>query len=369
MNKTIGIIALIIVCGAAVVSRFAFAADQPATAKTQKAILICTGETASPAIVQAADDLAAHAADCPAIKALMDTQGAGPVTRMASEKVLKDWNLAAYNHLVVIGLKSADPLVDKVWEHYAAVEEANKTIYMQGWGHLAGDIGYVESDRNPFLHTRRIKEAPFETVLVRISGTSEVGVLEGVKAFKNGMLNALVPAGEFKRPQQTILDLDPLTTLPEVQLPAVLDGGKAVLAGWTQAPANEYRAYLDLGQPQPAKVWRAKYLTPGGLDKAGVTGWMAGLHRMAINNAVTLVEFATAQEAAKAAAAVGGPGAWHKLKDLAGAPALEANQPIDESIQSPLGKIVSTSRGKFMILSALDPALTAELIGQCKWPG
>ena len=232
---------------------------------------------------------------------------------------------------------------------------------------MQGDIGYVESDRNPFLHSRKIKEAPFDAVVIKISGTSETGVLAAVVAFRAGLINGLVPTGQVVRTAATILDLDPLSTPAPMELPGTIEvaGGTALLAGWSQVPANEYRAYLDLGQPEPLHVWRYKYLFPGALDRAGVVGWMNGMHRMAYGNAVTLAEFRTADEARKAAAAVGKTSGFRKVGDIAGLAAWEAEQPTDESLKTSLGSITVLAKDRFLIMSALPKALMNGFVQQC----
>ena len=354
---------------AAVLAALAPTALWAAPPLPQKEILICASEKASPAVKQAADDLAKNAAGVPVLKGLMDTQGAGPVVRMSSEDVLKQYNLAAFNHLVVIGLKSQDPLVDKVWEHYASVDETNHTFYAQGWGWLQGDIGYIESDRNPFLHSRRIKEAPFEAVIFKITGTSEAGVVAACKAFSSGLLNGFVPAGKIERPKQTLLDLDPLTTEPPFKLPASVPmadmGGKAgtaPLVGWTQVPANEYRAYIDMDGFEPSHIWRYKYLRPGIFEKTGTVGWMAGFHRMAYGNSVNVVEFPTADEALKTARAMGQTGGWHAVQPIAGLAAWQRDQPTDENMPVSLGKVTLIARDQFLLMSTLPMEATVEMV-------
>ncbi len=343
-----------------------FLAAAAFAATPQREILIVAGEHASPAIVAAADALAKELP--PVLAALQATQGVTGVERVTSERVLKDYNLAAFNHLVVIGLPS-DPLMKKVWEHYAAVDEGAKTLYAQGWGYLQGDLGYLEADRNPFLHSRRIKEAPFETVLFKISGTSEAGVLAALTAFKTGLFNGIVPAGAWKRPKTTILDLDPQPAPSPLQLADAVAFNdakgaavRAPLAGWSQVPGNEYRAYIDVAGAEPTGVWRYKYLLPGALDHAQTPGWMAGFHRMAYGNAVTIAAFATPDAAQKTAEAIGTTGGWHKLKPLAGLPCWQANQPTDENMALPLGTITLTWKGPYLLMTSLPNEAVPELL-------
>jgi len=157
-------------------------------------------------------DFTTHANEVPLLKALIDGKEASDIAPQTSEDLMPDqaYNSAAHNHLVVIGLRSQDPLLIKVWGFDATIDETKKTTYSEGWGYLQGDIGWVESDRNPFLHSHRIKSAPEDTILVKITGTSEAGVIAALKAFQGGMLNGFVVAGSLTRPKTTLLDLDPL---------------------------------------------------------------------------------------------------------------------------------------------------------------
>lgn len=338
----------------------------------QRRVLICVSDGASPAIRKAAEDMAQNPTRVPALKALTETQGAGPVQLQSSEGLLKNYELAAFNHLIVIGLPSSDPLLAKVWEHYAALDESKKTLYAQGWGYLAGDIGYIESDRNPFLHSRRIAAAPFETVLMKISGTSEAGLFAALKSFDRGLLNGIVPAGPLHRPKTTVLDLDPFPDPCPLTLPATISVSGphgplvAPLAGWTQVPADEYRAIAEVGAIEPLHVWRYKYLPPGALAKAGISGWLSGFHRIAWGNAVTIAEFSSPQDAMKTAQAVGAtsgfrpssPGGKHAIW-LADQPAAPND---DEELPSPPGKIVCAATGRFVVLSSLDSASSSDLL-------
>ena len=173
----------------------------PADATTPREIFICVSDKASEAVRDVARELADRPGQYPLLKALSATHGVSKVVLQSSESILRDPTTAAYNHLIVIGLPGNDPLVDKVWDHYAAIDTTAKTLYAEGWGYLAGDLGYIESDRNPFLHSHNIESAPFETELVKISGTSEQGLRAAANAFERGLINGIVPAGDFKRPQ------------------------------------------------------------------------------------------------------------------------------------------------------------------------
>ena len=162
----------------------------PGAAADRQAILVCAAKSAPPEIQQLADSLAAEAKTALPLQAMLQSHCATGVQRKTSEEVLANQDIAACNHLVVIGLPSSDPLMKKIWEHYITMDEKERTAYAQGWGYLKGDLGYIEADRNPFLHSQRIKEAPFETAVVKITGNSLAGVQGGARQVEvaiNGM--------------------------------------------------------------------------------------------------------------------------------------------------------------------------------------
>jgi hypothetical protein len=329
-------------------------------------LLVCVGAQATPKMRQAAEELVRDAQQVPLLKALVDTQGAGSAVLQASEELLdkKKFNRAAFNHLIVVGLRSKDPLIDLTWGHNASINEETGTAYMQGFGFLQGDIGYVECDRNPFLYSQKVDDNPFTTWVIRLSGTNEAGVLAAIKSFREGLLNGFVPAGKFKRPQTTILDLDPLMTQAPGAWPKSLKfdkGGPGPWVGWTQVPGNEYRAYIDYGGFEPKALWRVKYLRPGSCQSASLQAWTEGFHRMAYGNAVTVAEFADAAQATKTAASIGGSSGFKKLK-LAGHDAWVADQPTDEGMEQSYGKVYVQARGTRVFLSSLPLAATEDVL-------
>lgn len=357
-------------CAAAAFACFASLAPGYA-AQPQHEILICASASADPAIKQAADDLAASANSAPALKALIDTQHAGPVIRVTSESVLANAQLAAYNHLVIVGLKGSDPLLARVWDHYATVDETTRTVYSQGWGWLRGDIGIVASDWNAFLHSHTIQSAPFESAEFKLSGTSIAGLQAAVKAFERGMNNGFVPSGTVNRPETTLLDLDPKPDAAPLSLPAAFatpDGqGSLEYAGWTQAPGNEYRAYIDVATYEPSQVWRVKYLQADVLMQPWTPlEWLDGFHPMAFGNAVTIAQFASAAQAQQTAAGIGARRGWRPLKLPDGSPAWSAPMPTDEVITQSYGAIVVFARGPYVVLSSLPAAATAQIASEIR---
>jgi hypothetical protein len=211
----------------------------------------------------------------------------------------------AYHHLVLVGLPS-DPLIQLAWQHEAAVEEGG--FYIFGFGHLHGDIGYIESDRNPFLHSSAIAAAPYETEIITVTGSTPAGVQLAAEAFLTmGLINGVVAAPGWTRPQTTILDRDPLTIPLEPVAFAPAFAGKATRVGITQAGENEYRDVLEDTGIKPESIWRVKYYEPGVWDQAASAEasspaeFLNGLHRRATGNTLWIARFASVEDAAAAA--------------------------------------------------------------------
>lgn len=205
-------------------------------------------------------------------------------------------NQLAYNHVLLIG-HADDPLIQQAWQMEAKI--SGDSIYAFGFGNLSGSLGYIESDRNPFLHAVNVPKAPYECELITITGTDTSGISLAVDSFLNqGLVNGIVAhRGAWKRGQATLLDRDPLPvgfTVP-VDIPATL--GPLTMVAITQASENEYRAVLaDTGQ-EPVSMWCAKYYKAGQWDGRGAissfNNYAAGLHRRAYGNAVLLITFSS----------------------------------------------------------------------------
>jgi hypothetical protein len=209
----------------------------------------------------------------------------------------------AYSHLILVGLPD-DPMISGAWQREA--RPTNDGFYVFGWGNLRGDIGYIESDRNPFLHSVEILSAPYETNIVTLTGNTPAGVSLAVDAFlKRGLLNGVIVAPNWNRPEATILDREPLT--PNFAVPISLPSmaGDATLIGMTAGGEDEARGVLEDTGIQPSQIWRAKYFIKGSWDGKGATGafdnYSYGLHRRAYGNTLWMASFASAAEAAQAA--------------------------------------------------------------------
>lgn len=209
----------------------------------------------------------------------------------------------AFDHLVLIGL-SSDPLIEAAWQREARVS-ADGGMYIAGFGHLRGDIGYIESDRNPFLHSRAIARAPFETEVVTLTGSTPAGVALAVHAFlKQNLVNGVVAGAGWTRPKPNLLQRDPLPAdfVAPKNLPE--KSGEWTRLGVTQAGEDEYRGILADTGIEPREIWRAKYFRPGVWDGAGAASafanYSAGLHRRATGNTMWVARFASEAEAQSA---------------------------------------------------------------------
>lgn len=208
----------------------------------------------------------------------------------------------ALNHLVLVGLPS-DPLIQTAWQREARGKPEG--FYIFGFGTFNGDMGYIESDRNLFLHSTGIDVAPFETEVVTITGTTPAGVKLACEAFlSRQLINGVVGAAGWSRPVQGLLDRDALP--PGFALPGEAPEkiGEYTRIGYTQASEDEYRGVLADTGVTPQSIWRAKYYTAGVWDHSGAVAaldaYSYGLHRRAYGNTRWVAEFGSAAEAASA---------------------------------------------------------------------
>jgi len=248
-----------------------------------------------------------------AVESLMQAVGTHPLLsvmaggtkpmQIDTGKLLGSPNELAYNHLILIG-KVDDPLITAAWQREA--QFGAKGIYVFGFGGLSGDIGYVESDRNPFLHAINIASTPFETEVITITGTTEEGIVLAIRSFLDSCLvNGLTAHDGWKRTEVTLLDRDPLA--PKFELPAIATEkiGDYTRIGCMQASEDEYRGVLEDTGVEPQQIWRFKYYRVGAWDGKGAAtafdAYSNGLHRRAYGSTLWLARFANAQEAAQAA--------------------------------------------------------------------
>ena len=211
----------------------------------------------------------------------------------------------AYNHVILIALPD-DPLLEQVWQREAEIQSKQTSLYAFGFGSMQGSIGYLEADRNPFLHSPLVPRAPYECQWISITGTDSVGVALAVHAFlKHALVNGIVGAPGWRRVTPTLLDRDPLPsnfTVP-ASLPESLGALRRIAV--TQVAEDEYREVLGDAGVMPLSIWQGKFHEPGQWDAGGQVAsfhhYVTGLHRRAYGNAVWAASFASPAEAAAAA--------------------------------------------------------------------
>jgi len=273
----------------------------------ERGLKIVVASDAAPAVREAAQEIAAAANTSPLLQVL--SNGKQPQTVSSEELAKARPEDRAFTHLILVGLPD-DPIIQQTWlrDARAITVDGATGLYVFGFGNLLGDLGYIESDRNPFLHGAAIRQAPYETEFVTISGSTPAGVKLAADAFlKQGLINGVV-SSDWKRGQTTLLDRDPLppgTGAGDV-LPAQVGNWK--LIGITQASEDEYRGVLADTGVEPQVIWRGKYYSPGAWDGAGqahaLQDFSAGLHRRAYGNSVWAAQFASESVASDAAAKI-----------------------------------------------------------------
>lgn len=343
-----------------------------AATKEQRQIYICVSKNASPEIVKAAKSLTVPDS-CVPFRALINSGSAqGKPELRQSEAMLqkKNYKTAALNNLVIIGLRSADPLIDKCLMQDVRLDTARHELYLRGYGALKGNIGVVISRRNPFLYSDEFVTNDFSTVTVMISGTTEAGVIRAVEAYRRGLINGLVSTGPVTRPETSILDMNPDDT-PPPPLPSMVDmggGRKAWMVGWTQPAAYEYRAYIDYGGNEPVHIWRVKYLEKGVNDDVSAKAWVNGMHRLAWGNAVNIIRFKSAGQAQAALKRIAlnrtAKSVRAKKLKIAGFDTYKIPQPVDEAIPESCGFIYMAAMDRTMLMSSLTETATAEIFRQ-----
>jgi hypothetical protein len=272
----------------------------------ERTLKICVAYDAPAEIKAAASKILASVQTNPLLSVM--AEGKPPASLTDTKELSEGSNdERAYSHLVVVGLP-ADPIIAQAWQRNALVE--NNGFYIFGFGHLRGTLGYIESDRNPFLHSAAVASTPFETEIITITGDSPEGVTLAVDAFlKQGLINGVVAAPGWTRSGATLLDHDPLNPGFSLDLPVNVD--KKI--GATQAGEDEYRGVLADTGLLPLAIWRLKFFVPGSWDGAGaaksIAQYLSGLHRRAYGNMLWCAKFDSPENAAlagtKIAAAAG----------------------------------------------------------------
>ena len=261
---------------------------------------VCVSDKAPAALQRLAERIVAHQKKHATLKTLSD----GQAIRLASTEELlsQPWEQRAFTHLVVIGMAD-DELVQQVWQNEADID--NDRIYVHGVGYLEGDIGFIESERNPFLYSPQVHTAPYTAMVITITGTTVKGVSLAANAFLDqGLTNGVVAGDGWRRTEETILDSEPLAA--SFQVPKVLPRrvGPWQLVGLTACPEPDYRGVLAQVGAEPLEMWRSKYHKPGEWDLPGsknsFMSYLASLHRRAYGNSLLVMRFADQQTAGQA---------------------------------------------------------------------
>lgn len=314
-----------------------------------RALKICVAADAPAPVREAAKAVLAAVTADPLLRIMA---GAAPPAALTDTAQLKTARATdrAYSHLVVVGLPS-DPIIRDLWQHEARLEDHG--LYIYGFGHLSGDIGYIESGRNPYLHGDGIKSSPFETEAVTITGTTPVAVALAAYAFlKQHVVNGVIAATGWKRPSRTLLDRDPLGAedTPPPFVPS--QAGDATAIGWTEANQEEYLGVEADANAAPSEIWRCKYYVPGSWDGAGdenaIADYLAGLHRRAYGNTLWCARFATDMAASEAAPKIADAARLKPAGDLWQSPPPAPSREPDPPVQVTLWR-----QGAWLLMSTL----------------
>ncbi len=318
-----------------------------------RGLKICVAADAPAEIRRAAESVLAAVKTQPLLAVF---SGDHPPTALADSAALLAGKpeARAFDHLVLVGLPT-DPLIAAAWQREARVRP-DGGFYIGGFGHLRGDIGYLESDRNPLLHSRFIPRAPYETECVTLTGTTPAGVALAVDAFlKQGLVNGVVARPGWAHPEPNLLQRDPLAPGFAVPEACPARAGEWTRIGFTQASEDEYRGVLEDTGLAPLEIWRAKYYRSGVWDRAGAAAafgnYSAGLHRRATGNTVWTARFTSAADAKTAA-----PKIAEAAKLKADGAIWKGNQPPHSTESGSPGPLTLWRAGQWLILSALPTA-------------
>lgn len=366
MNKSAKTVSAIAALAAAALCAFGAQEEIP-----MRQVWYCVDAGASDATRLLRDSLADH--PTPLFRALAATHALGDsIARddfVAFPKIPKHdarervWERQAFNHLVLVGLPTDGPAMERTKGFTYAIDVEKREVYRLGFGRFRGDIGVVETTFNPYLYSEQIHDNPFSTLLVRITGTTQRGIELAAEAFRSGLCNGIVLGPDAVRAETSILDREP-DGAPATKFPQSLpdgNGGTLEFAGWMQAPENDYRAYLDWGaKEQPASIERVKYFSRGALDTSGPAAWVNAPFPMAWGNAVNVVRFASEDDAEAVFAMVRRETRDATDSEVAGIAAFAVPFPKDEA-QSVPGRTVFFRKGAVLVLSSLPDAANAEL--------
>jgi len=232
-------------------------------------------------------------------------------------------NNRALTNLIVIGLPD-DPMVKACLQREARFDKGG-VVYVFGFGYFQGDVGVVESERNPFLYSAPAANAPYSAHVLVLTGSTPAGVALAVDAFlRDGIINGVAVAGAVQRPKPCLIEAAPWT--PAFRPPAgiVPPSPSWKQIGVTLMGGTELSGALEEGGELPTGGVRIKYWRPGAWAGAGMDfsfrHFWTGLHRRSAGNCIAVFQFATPTAAAKAATGIAlaakidakGPNRWLK---------------------------------------------------------
>ncbi len=268
----------------------------------------------------------------------------GPADNLQlAEKVNADLELAARHHLLVVGTEASNRVLARMPGHWALDRDryyaAHPTVhpyepttgyFLAGFGVFpAGNVGYIECDRNPYWHyaTNLVGTNPKGGALpyrqiIRLCGNTPEGAAAAVDAFlQRHILTG--PSVETLPGPLTLWTLDSAHLAAPAQAPAwlhatdVRQGDRALhFAGWHLADSMLYAGFQEMSGLPARKIWRAKYLTEQGwnypftvtIDPAHPMTrsplFEATLARRASDNEWFVAQFASPADAAQARDAV-----------------------------------------------------------------
>ena len=333
----------------------------PPSLATKRGLCIAFDPRCSAELRAAIQQLVASAATHPLLSIMAAEQR---IVLQETTQLLSHPDQLAYNHVILIGHPDDSLLVA------ASQREARfyfNGIYVFGFGALQGNCGYIESDRNPFLHAARIESAPYETELITITGTNDRGILIALETFEQRhLINGVVAADSWRRTETTLLDRDPLPSgfPPPALAPARLADYTRI--GITQAAEDEYRGVLADTGVLPQIIWRAKYYRPGAWDGKGAAAafdaYSNGLHRRAYGSTLWLAQFTDASQASTAAPKIAAAASLSqkKIHLWTGAQPAYANGTYPGE-RSSSGSLSLTQQGRWLIMSTLEGPALSEL--------
>ena len=251
--------------------------------------LVVVGDNAPPEERAAAADLAAR----------LNAVVPGRDFIISASKANTDLEIAATHHLLVVGTPASNRVMGRFPSHWAMDRDAyyadhpvfpaytpTHGYYVAGFGTFpAGDVGYVECDRNPYWeyatnlgitpsgNTPIAPDLPYRQI-IRFTGNTPAGVALAVKAFLGSavLTGIATPDNRLPGPMSLwSLDTDhfalPGQAPPWIPRGRLVDGpGTLDFAGWQIADSMIYAGFQDASGAAARSIWRAKYLTEKGLN-------------------------------------------------------------------------------------------------------